>query len=206
MKKSDSQAEWFRAKIDETKKSPDSMWRQAQSGLTQRRKIELLRGLLWEAENPSPPELFLRDERKKLIPYQATDPAFRPDHQTWRGVVDVWAKGRDGKPWAWARHRPCRNEADPKRFRGNDGSKESAFVRLMRLECAGAGNSKGAEATKKRMANRRIQFLRMLKIVKRDEPETVIDGQINEARKRLLEQGVKISHGGAYSYLKPLKK
>lgn len=66
--------------------------------------------------------------------------------------------------------------------------------------------SKGAQSTNKRMLERRAKFLRVLRQVKRDEPDSVIEGQINEARKRLDEQGIEISHGTAYNYLKPLKK
>jgi hypothetical protein len=83
---------------------------QVRYGVTQERRLMILLGLRWQEENPwnekTPLKMFLRDEKKRLIPYSPTVPAFRPDYQTWSGTLDIWAKGRDGKPWAWARHRP----------------------------------------------------------------------------------------------------
>ena len=60
---------------------------------------------------------------------------------------------------------------------------------------------KGTEATKRRAQERKVQFLEMLEMVKRDEPRIDFDSQVNEARKMLKEQGVKVSHGTAYNYL-----
>lgn len=61
---------------------------------------------------------------------------------------------------------------------------------------------KGTDATKRRAQERKEQFLEMLKTVKRDEPKAVFDGQVIEACERLKRNGVKVSHGTAYNYLK----
>jgi hypothetical protein len=89
------------------------------------RKMELIKGLMWQAQNPRPRLLVMRSSDGELY---AVAPEFKGKFDTSKlANGELWCIGSDGKPWPWTQYEPKTDE-------------ERAFVLQLEKSCEAIRN------------------------------------------------------------------